>query len=408
MNRTIHAIGLLASAALVGGTLVAATPASADNVNVAPVRRVTGLSTPEGIARDAAGNVYVADLSSNSVKVYAPNANGAAAPLRTLVGTPGLVSPYGLDIDANGYLFVGCSDGTVRVFAPGAKDADPPVQTIPTGAGDVRGIDVSATDQLYVRKPSEIKVYGPTGAIQRTVTGVPSGYPIAVASDGVTWTGGAGRLLAYGPQANGAAAPLRDVQGSNTGIPAGNYPEGLAFDRQGRLYATVYPADVLLVFSGQVNGNVAPLRTLSGVAAQLTGPTGITVGRDNRIFVSLAQGSDAWAEYRALFAPPAPPKPAVKVPGKPRALKVAGARAAKKRTIRWRVPASNGGVKITGYRLVIKKGSRTLLVKNLAAGKRSYKVKRAKLRNGKHVVLVKAKNSKGYGKNAKKAFRVRK
>jgi hypothetical protein len=43
----------------------------------------TGLDMPVAAARDAAGNIYVANAHGNSITEYAPTANGNAAPVRT-------------------------------------------------------------------------------------------------------------------------------------------------------------------------------------------------------------------------------------------------------------------------------------------------------------------------------------
>src|SRR2546422_5515094 len=46
----------------------------------------TGLSQPEGIAFDAAGDLYGANVSNNSITVYAAGATGDAPPPATIAG----------------------------------------------------------------------------------------------------------------------------------------------------------------------------------------------------------------------------------------------------------------------------------------------------------------------------------
>ncbi|WP_370614495.1 hypothetical protein [Mumia sp. Pv 4-285] len=410
MNRPLYVIGLIASTALVGSALVAAPPASADDVNIPPARTVSGgMNLPIGLDRDAAGNVYVASQLNNAVVVHASNASGPSGPLRVVTGVAtGIDGPRDVAIDVNGFLYVVNVNGTVRIFAPGADGNVAPVKSFGTGAGNAFGVDVDPGGRVYVRKLDRYNVYVPSASgspapTLRSVTGLGVGFAIHVASNGVIWTPNGTQLRAYANDADGAAAPVRTI------VDAFGATEvnGLDSDAAGRVYAASFFPSVVKVFSPSANGSVPPLKLVGGVATGLNNPTGIVVLASGGFAVA-NYNSSAYSVFARLFAAPVPPKPVVKVPGKPRALKVAGKKAAKKRTIRWKAPASNGGARITGYRLVVKKGSKTLFAKNLPAGKRSYKVKRSKLRNGKHVVFVKAKNSKGYGKNAQKVFRVRK
>ncbi|WP_370614493.1 hypothetical protein [Mumia sp. Pv 4-285] len=408
----ISSIGLLSSGALVGGLLVA-PPASAEVVNIAPVRHVTELSGATGIARDAAGNVYVANAGHGDIRVFAPTATGAAVPIRTL-NASALSGVRGVDVDAYGYVYAATMSGTISVFEPGADGADAP-RTFSSGPGAASAIDVTASRQIVVRKSTSIAVYSTAGVLQRSITAVPNGAALAVGPDGTIWAGAYERIVAYSRTAHGPATPVRDVKGSATGLVGRGEVNGIAVDVHGRVYATGFQHDAVRAYAAGVQGNDAPLKTLTGSATLLNGPVALAVAPDRRVFVTTTEMQQAWSEFRALLPAiaPVPPKPPVvapvaKVPGKPSALKVKGARSAKKRTVRWKAPSSNGGATITRYRLVIKKGSKTLVAKSLAAGKRSYTVKRSKLRKGKHVVLVTAKNRVGYGAATRKAFTVRK
>lgn len=96
---------------------------------------LTGIETPEGIAFDLQGNLYVANTGGNSITVYAPGATGNVAPIRTIAGPNTLLaSPVGIAIDNAGYVYVGNQDFEnpvpVLVFGPGANGNATPVQQI--------------------------------------------------------------------------------------------------------------------------------------------------------------------------------------------------------------------------------------------------------------------------------------
>ncbi|MBW9205738.1 excalibur calcium-binding domain-containing protein [Mumia sp. zg.B17] len=104
----------------------------------------------------------------------------------------------------------------------------------------------------------------------------------------------------------------------------------------------------------------------------------------------------------------AAPVPTAKKPGAPRSLKVSSQVDAKKRKVSWAAPSSNGGAGIQGYQIMVRKGSKTLYTKNVAASRRSFKVPRRLLHNGKDRVYVKARNRVGFGSNAARSFKVKK
>lgn len=74
----------------------------------------------------------------------------------------------------------------------------------------------------------------------------------------------------------------------------------------------------------------------------------------------------------------------------------------------WRVPASNGGAAITSYRIVVKKGTRTLVARTVSASSRSVILKRAKLANGRNRVYITARNKVGSSPAVSVRFTVRK
>ncbi len=75
--------------------------------DVAPIAVTSDMISPGGIARDAAGRIYVTNTPTNTVTIYAANANGNVPPL-AVIGGPltQLASPTGIALDASGKIYV--------------------------------------------------------------------------------------------------------------------------------------------------------------------------------------------------------------------------------------------------------------------------------------------------------------
>jgi hypothetical protein len=101
--------------------------------NSQPIRTITsGISGPNGIAVDKTGNLWVANLSAQSVTEYAPNASTPKATLSS-----GLNQPYDVKVDAFGDVFVanvatGSSTNFIVEYVPGVSI---PVGTWPIAQG---------------------------------------------------------------------------------------------------------------------------------------------------------------------------------------------------------------------------------------------------------------------------------
>jgi hypothetical protein len=102
-----------------------------------------------------------------------------------------------------------------------------------------------------------------------------------------------------------------------------------------------------------------------------------------------------------------PVEPTLSAPGKVSGLKVKGKKRADHRKVKWSAPTVDGGAVITKYKVVVRhKGDKVLKVK-VAAPTLKVKLARASLPTGKDYVVVKAKNSVGWGAQAKTGFKVR-
>ncbi len=402
-------------AASQAGTATRAKPGqarAATPVDVAPTNTIegsnTGLADVAGLAVDAAGNRYVSNEFANTIRVFAPGATGNAAPIRTIAGAATQLSfPNGVAVDRVGFLYVSnFTSDKVTVYAPGATGNVAPVRVISgpsSGISDPVGNTLVGDQLVTANRNGSITFHrrtangnaAPERSIQGAATQLVDPYSVVLEPDGTTHVGNLNdRLLTFRPGATGNVAPTRVLDGGTLDF---DRVPGLDVDSDGNLYlASGSPQPVVLVFRA---GSSTPDIRLEGPLSQITQPRELQVLSDHRLLLLNETGPAALRTYAPLI-------PKTTKPGKVRALKVAGKARAKKRKVTWKAPASRGNSPITGYRVKVKKGGRTLLSK--VVSKRSLVLKRGKLRKGKLKVIVSARNAKGFGPTVTKKFRVKK
>jgi len=217
-----------------------------------------------------AQELYVANASTASITVYDRTATGfVSPPPRELIGAAtGLSGPRGIALDLiHGEMFVtNITNNSVTVYALTASGDTAPLRTI---AGDATLLDFPigialdlANDEVIVSNTSN-----PGTATNASIT-------------------------VFSRSADGNVAPLRTIAGSSTGL---NYAQMLALDPLAGEILVANAADrasppgtpSVTVFSRTANGNVAPLRTLSGASTGLAGPIGLALDRTNdEVFVT--------------------------------------------------------------------------------------------------------------------------
>jgi serine/threonine protein kinase, bacterial len=188
----------------------------------------SGLNNPRGVAVDAAGDVYVIDSGGDRV-LRLPAGASAATPLPFT----GLNNPRGVAVDAAGDVYV-VDSGNARVLrlSAGAPAATP----VPfTGLDDPRGAAVDAAGDVYVTDTGHNRVLRlPAGAPTATplpFTGIddPRGVAVDTAGDVYVIDSGNKRVLRL-PAGAPAATPL-----PFTGL---NGPQAVAVDNEGNVYVT--------------------------------------------------------------------------------------------------------------------------------------------------------------------------
>jgi serine/threonine protein kinase, bacterial len=210
----------------------------------------TGLDHPNGVAVDAASNLYVIDYDNEQVLKLA-----AGSTTQTVLPFTGLFGPYGVAVDSAGDLYV-VDDGNARVLKLAAGSATQAVLPF-TGLGS----------------PT---TYGPSG--------------VAVDAAGDIY-------VTYG-YSNGRVVKLAAGSATQSVLPfAGlNDPQGVAVDAAGNLYvADIGNNRVLKLAAGSATQAVLPFTGLHGpwgVAVDTAGNLYITDCYNNRV-LELAAGSSA-------------------------------------------------------------------------------------------------------------------
>jgi sugar lactone lactonase YvrE len=280
---------------------------------------------PRGLALDAAGNLYVADSSNQTVRRITPGGL-----VSTFAGTPGgvgssdgtgvaalLTNPRGVALGSGGVIFFTDGNHTVRRLA-----ADGTVTTLAGLAGqrgstdgigaaarfdDPAGVAVDANGNLYVadRGNRIIRKITSAGAVT-TLAGIAAGFsvPTGVAVDvagnvfvtdpfknTIRKISSAGVVTTFAGQENFSGA----TDGAGTAARF-IFPRGLSIDRSGNLYVSdsnairmVTPAGVVTTLAGQTgqrsssnSGSVDG----AGATARFSDPAGLAVDPAGNVYVA--------------------------------------------------------------------------------------------------------------------------
>jgi len=142
-----------------------------------------GLTNPHGVAVDANGNVYIADIGNNRVLKESPSNGGY---VESVVASTGLKSPSGVAVDATGNVYI-ADFGDSRILKETLSNGTYSESVVPTvGVSSPLGIAVDGSGNLYITDSGNAQVIKETwnGStyLQSFVVGGPT-WPDGVAVD---------------------------------------------------------------------------------------------------------------------------------------------------------------------------------------------------------------------------------
>lgn len=235
-RRAVSAIGVFNLAvALLAPSVLSAQLTASFTGNRTTVLSGAGLSTA-GIALDTAGNVYIADDSSNSIlKVPAGGGNPVTV-------AAGLASPSAVAVDAAGNVFVAlpgtASNGSI-IELPWTGSRYGNQVTVASGISSPSAVAVDALDDVFFVSSAagyvgEVPVssYGTkTPGILGSGLKNPSGLAIDLASDLFVADTGNNRVVALGFLGSSYSAPQQIATGLNG-------PWGISVDSVDNVFVT--------------------------------------------------------------------------------------------------------------------------------------------------------------------------
>lgn len=258
----------------------------------------TELNNPRGLAIDHRGRLWVANLSTNAILVFAANPGVNPKPVLTLAGAKTTINaPIAVALSQSGNVWVANQgSSTITEFAAGAHGNVAPIRTIAGSnaeLSDLSGITVTpdgtkvwiSEERGLNHNPSLEEFAGTshgnvkpldqiTGLTTRmddpfgVVVGINGNDPITVNSD----LDRRQAVLKFAPGAHGDAAPKQEIKGENTGL---SLPQLPALDAVGNLWVPNNLDSEVVRFGPTQHGNVGPGRLF--LAAGLNEPSSIAV-----------------------------------------------------------------------------------------------------------------------------------
>jgi streptogramin lyase len=190
----------------------------------------SGFNVPIGVAVDGNGNVYVADAGNSAVKeILAVNGSVPASPTIVTLGGNTFVVPIGVAVDASGNVYVtDAGTGSVNEIAAG----NGAVTTLATGFTSPGGIAVDGSANVYVADADQTvitEILASNGTTVNVGSGFSNPNGVAVDSSGDVFVA----------QAGNSPSVQEVLAGTGTIVSLGggfNSPQGVSLDSSGNVY----------------------------------------------------------------------------------------------------------------------------------------------------------------------------
>jgi sugar lactone lactonase YvrE len=242
-DRARAAAGDLYEADFSSNTIFKFTPAGTESPFA------SGLNGPYGLAFDGSGNLFGADYNSGTIFKFTPS--GTKSPFAS-----GLNTPIGLAFDSSGNLFVADQgSNTIFKFTPAGTKS-----TFASGLSGPVGLAFDSSGNLFEADFSSgiIFKFTPTGTKSPFASGLNGPVGLAFDSSGNLFEAdyNSGTIFKFIPD------------GTKSTFASGlNNPAGLAFDSSGNLFEADQGSGTIFTFT--------PAGTKSTFASGLSGPSGL-------------------------------------------------------------------------------------------------------------------------------------
>ncbi len=281
-----------------------------------------GLCGPSGVAVDSAGNLYVADTYNQTIRKVTPS--GVVRTVAGVAGSSGAADgtgsaarfnlPSGVAVDSAGNVYVAdTSSDTIRKVTPAGVVTT--LASVVPFAGP-RGVAVDSAGNLYVADTwnNRIRKVTPSGVVT-TLAGLAGSYgtndgmgsaarfslPSGVAADsaGNVYVADTGNNTIRQVTPDGVVTTLAGLAGSSGGADGTgsaarfNGPTGVAVDSAGNVYVAdtgnntirqVTPGGAVTTLAGLAGSSASADGT--GNAARFCGPQGVAVDSAGNVYVA--------------------------------------------------------------------------------------------------------------------------